>query len=60
MATTGKFWVTEPHQIAPDRTSDNGRAANPAFTLLDRLKTTVQKHGNEKAMGLKRAVNVSC
>lgn len=59
MATTGKFWVTEPHQLAPHRMGESGRASLPARTVIDCFKDAVKKHGNERAMGLKRPVDVS-
>ncbi|RYG61064.1 hypothetical protein EON64_18860 [archaeon] len=56
---SGNFWVTEPDQKVPIRLGTSGRAANPPVTSIQVLKNTVTKHGNEKALGLKRAVNVS-
>lgn len=59
MATSGKFWVTEPHQLASDRIGEHGRAALPPITVLDMMKSAVHKHGDRPAMALKRPVNVS-
>eukprot|EP01031_Cornospumella_fuschlensis_P033436 gene33436-40449_t len=54
---SGNFWVTEPDQKVQIRLGTSGRAANPPVTAIQVLKNAVTKHGNEKALGLKRAVD---
>ena len=51
--------MTEPDQKAPIRLDTAGRAAEAPITVLQMLKNSATKHGNEKALGLKRGVKVS-
>lgn len=55
---TGKYWVTEPNQIVNLQIGKEGLAALPAKTVYDVLLKTVEKHGDKKAMCLKRPVQV--
>lgn len=57
--TRGKHWVTEPDQEIEIVVGDKGYAAEPPVTLLQVFANTVKKFGNEKALALKRPVNVS-
>lgn len=59
MANKGTHWVTEPHQEINIVLGDKGYAAAPPVTVMQALAETVRKFGNEKALALKRPVNVS-
>jgi len=58
MATTGKYWVTEPDQILEPKIASSGFGARPPKTVIQVLIDSVNNHGNEKAMAQKRTVNV--
>ena len=55
----GKHWVTQPDQEIEIQLGKTGFAALPPLTVIQALHKTVEKFGNEKAMALKRPVNVS-
>lgn len=57
MANRGTRWVTEPDQELEIVLGKTGFAAKPPQTVMQALKETVRKFGNEKAMALKRPVN---
>jgi hypothetical protein len=55
---SGKFWTTEPNGYLEPRLSDYGTSSLTPKTVIQIFQETVQKHGNEKAMAIKRPVNV--
>jgi hypothetical protein len=57
--STGKHWVTEPNQEINIVIDEKGFGARPPITVMQLLNSTVKKHGNENALGLKKPVNVS-
>jgi len=56
--STGKHWVTEPHQEISIVRDEKGFGSIPPITVIQSLAETVRKYGNENAMALKRPVNV--
>lgn len=50
-------WVTNPSDYREIKLSSTGYGARKPLTIIDVLKRTVEKHGREKALGLKRPVN---
>jgi hypothetical protein len=56
---SGKHWVTEPNGYLEPKIGASGFAATPAKTIVEIFQQTVAKHGDKKALFLKRAVNVS-
>lgn len=50
----GKYWVTEPHQILEPVISPKGYGSRTPVTVVQTLKETVMKFGNERALALKR------
>jgi hypothetical protein len=59
MAGRGVHWVVDPNEVLPPKFEGDGFGARPAKTVIDVLKETVSRHGDKRAMGLKRPVNVS-
>ncbi len=57
-ATSGKYWVTEPHQIAIARNTASGFGALPPKTVIQVFAETVQKHGDRNALAVKKPVEV--
>ena len=55
----GKYWVTEPDQEIEPKIAASGFASRKAVTVIEALKTTVQKHGSCNAMASQTKVNVS-
>lgn len=59
MSTRGKFWVTEPDQEVDIQLAPVGFGSIQPKTVTEVLTETVRKHGSQKALCLKRPVNVS-
>ena len=57
---SGKYWTTEPNGYIEPAVTSFGSASLPAKTVIQVFQETVQKHGQEKAMCIKRPVNVQC
>jgi hypothetical protein len=58
MAGRGVHWVVDPTEILPPKIDSSGFGSLPPKTVISVLKNTVERHGNERAMCLKRPVNV--
>lgn len=56
--STGKHWVTEPHQILEPKISKSGFGSRPPKTVIQVFTDAVTKHGGEKAMAQKKIINV--
>ena len=56
--TSGKFWVTEPDAVLQPQVGQSGFAAVPPRTVIEVFRSCVEKHGDKKALFLRRAVNV--
>ena len=56
---SGKCWVTEPEAYMEPIIGQTGFAAVAPTTVIDVFKTCVEKHGDKKALFLRRSVNVS-
>ncbi len=56
---SGKYWVSEPDDVLPPQIGQTGFAAIPPRTVVEVFRATVEKHGDKKALFLKRTVNVS-
>jgi hypothetical protein len=56
---SGKHWVTEPSAYIEPKIGKSGFASIEAKTVVEVFKECVAKHGDRKALFLKRAVNVS-
>ncbi len=59
MTTHGKRWATQPHEEVDIVVAKTGYASKTPKTVVECLMKTVEKHGNEKALCLRRPVNVS-
>ncbi len=54
---SGKFWVTDPNAyLEPRGEGVPGGTKDRAKTILEVLHDTVQKHGSQPALALKRKV----
>lgn len=53
-----KYWTTDPTEEIPIRMSATGFGSTTPVTVIDLFKTTLSKHANEPAMGLKRAATM--
>jgi hypothetical protein len=51
-----KYWVTEPDQEIDIRMEKDGFGAEEPLTVIDILRDTVENHGDEHAMAIKRPV----
>ena len=51
--------MTEPDQELAPKLADKGYGAKAPLTIADVLNDTVQKHGDGKAMAVKRSATVS-
>jgi hypothetical protein len=60
MSVNKTHWATRPDQEVEITIGKSGVAGRPALTVIECLHKTVEKFGNEKAMCLKRAVDVCC
>ena len=59
----GAHWVTEPDaeiSINVVKSENGSEAGRAPLTVIDVFQTTRTKFGNCNAMGLKRALKVSC
>ena len=57
--TSGKCWVTEPDAYIEPVIGQTGFAAVPPTTVIDVFQSCVAKHGDKKALFLRRTINVS-
>lgn len=55
--TKGEHWVTEPNAYLEPKVTKEGPSSAAPITVIAQFKAIVAKHGNEKAMALKRKVN---
>lgn len=55
---SGVHWITEPDQYLEPKLSKSGFGARTPVTVIDMFKKAVERGGNDKAMALKRPVNV--
>ena len=51
--------MTEPDAILQPQIGQSGFAAVPPRTVIEVFRSCVEKHGDKKALFLRRAVNVS-
>ena len=60
MATRGKYWVTEPDQIADIAARMNSLpyGDKPPKTVIQVLQNTIEKHGSRPALCAKIPVEV--
>jgi hypothetical protein len=59
MSAHGKRYATLPHEEVDIVVAKSGFASKTPKTVIECLMKTVEKHGNEKALCLRRPVNVS-
>ena len=55
---SGKHWVTEPNGYLEPKIGKSGFASTPSKTVIEVFQECVAKHGDKKALYLKRPVNV--
>jgi hypothetical protein len=56
--STGKYWVTEPHQELPPTIAKTGFASIPAVTVVEQFRATCAAHGNANALACQTKVDV--
>jgi hypothetical protein len=56
---SSKYWTTEPNGYLEPVVLEHGAASLKPKTVIQVFQETVQKHGKEKALCIKRPVNVS-
>ena len=54
---SGIHWVTGPNEVLEPKLHPSGFGALPPITVAEVLRQTVEKHGDKRAMCLKRPVN---
>lgn len=54
--SSGKFWNTEPNGFIEPIIGKSGYEAEKPVTVVEVFKRTVEKHGNERALCLKRRI----
>ena len=59
-ATTGTYWVSEPHQVAniEGRMNSQQYSLRPPKTVIQAFVDTVQKHGDRPALCVKIPIDV--
>lgn len=55
---SGKHWVTEPNGYLEPKIGKSGFASTPSKTVIEVFQECISKHGDKKALYLKRPVNV--